>query len=55
VLIDQQDVRKKMQIIDRVSRAIYGKTDYFESLNEGEEFLELGPEQNIQDIFRRLV
>ncbi len=55
VLIDQQDARKKMRIIDRVSRALYGKTEYFEALNEDEESLELGPDQNVRDIIRRLV
>ena len=55
VLIDQQDARKKMRIIDRVSRALYGKTEYFEALNEVEESLELGSEQNVRDIIRRLV
>jgi len=29
VLIDQRDARKKMRIIDRISRAVYGKTEYF--------------------------
>ena len=29
LLIDQGDVRKKMRIIDRISRAVYGKTEYF--------------------------
>ena len=29
VLIDQRDARKKMRIIDRISRAVFGKTEYF--------------------------
>lgn len=28
VLIDQRDARKKMRIIDRISRAVFGKTEY---------------------------
>ena len=28
VLIDQADVRKKMRIIDRISQAVFGKTEY---------------------------
>ena len=28
VLIDQRDARKKMRIIDRISRAVYGETEY---------------------------
>jgi hypothetical protein len=29
VLIDQRDARKKMKIIDRISRVVFGKTEYF--------------------------
>jgi hypothetical protein len=29
LLIDQRDARKKMRIIDRISRAVFGKTEYF--------------------------
>jgi hypothetical protein len=29
-LIDQAEIHKNMQIIDRISRAIYGKTEYFD-------------------------
>ena len=50
VLIDQRDARKKMRIIDRISKAVFGKTEYFESLRNGEEHIELGSDQNIQDI-----
>lgn len=54
VLIDQKDARKKMLIIDRISRALFGKTEYFEPLNGGEEYLELSPNQNVQDIIKTL-
>ena len=54
VLIDQKDARKNMRIIDRISRAIYGKTEFLEPFNEGEEYLELSPDQNVQDIIRTL-
>jgi len=30
VLIDQRDARKKMRIIDRISRVVFGKTEYFD-------------------------
>ena len=30
VLIDQRDARKKMWIIDRISRVVFGKTEYFD-------------------------
>lgn len=29
VLIDQRDARRKMRIIDRISRVVFGKTEYF--------------------------
>jgi hypothetical protein len=54
VLIDQKDARKKMRIIDRISRTIYGKTEYFEPLDADQEYLELNSEQNVQDIIRTL-
>jgi hypothetical protein len=54
VLIDQRDARNKMQIIDRISRAVFGKTEYFEPLDDGEEHIEFGPHQNVQDIIRIL-
>ena len=54
VLIDQRDARKKMRIIDRISRAIFDKTEYFEPLHNREEHIELGTDQNVQDIIRIL-
>ncbi len=54
VLIDRKDARKKMRIIDRISRAIFGKTEYFEPLHDGEEHIELSPDKNIHDIIRIL-
>ena len=52
VLIDQRDAQKKMRVIDRISRVVFGKTEYFEPLHHGEEHIELGPDQNVQDIIR---
>ena len=54
VLIDPRDARKKMRIIDRISRAVFGKTEYFEPLHHGEENIELSPNQNVQEIIRIL-
>jgi len=54
VLIDQRDARKKMRIIDRISQAVFGKTEYFEPLRNGEEHIELGRDQKVQDIIRIL-
>ena len=54
VLIDQRDARNKMRIIDRIGRAVFDKTEYFEPLDNGEENIEFGPDQNVQDIIRIL-
>ena len=54
VLIDQRDARNKMRIIDRIGRAVFGKTEYFEPLGNGDEHIEFGPHQNVQDIIRIL-
>ena len=54
VQIDQKDARRKMRIIDRISRAIFGKTEYFEPLDDGGERLELAPDKNVEDIIRML-
>ena len=35
LLIDSKDAREKMRIIDRISRAIFEKTEYFEPLENG--------------------
>jgi hypothetical protein len=54
VLIDPRDARKKMRFIDRISRAVFGKTEYFEPLHNEEEHIDFGPDQNVQDIIRIL-
>jgi hypothetical protein len=54
ILIDQADARKKMLIIDRISRAVFGKTEYFEPLDSGGEHLEIRSDQDIQDIIGKL-
>ena len=50
LLIDQKDTRKKMRIIDRISRAVYGKTEYFEPSHGEAEYIELGKNPNVQEI-----
>ena len=54
VLFDPRDARKKMRIIDRISRAVFGKTEYLEPLHSGEEYIEFGSDPNVQDIIRIL-
>lgn len=54
ILVDQADARKKMLIIDRISRAIFGKTEYFEELHPDGDNIELRSDQDIQDIIKQL-
>jgi hypothetical protein len=54
ILVDKADARKKMLIIDRISRAIFGRTEYFEDLLPDGGHIELRSDQDIQDIIRRL-
>jgi len=54
ILVDKADARKKMLIIDRISRAIYGKTEYFEDFRSGAEQVEVRSDDDIQDILKRL-
>ncbi len=54
VLIDQKDARKKLRIIDKISRTVFGKTEYFEPFYSGEKHIKIGADQNIQDIIRIL-
>ena len=52
VLIDKTDARKKMQIIDRISRALYGKTEYFEQPVSDETQIEIGSPEDIKSIMK---
>ena len=54
VLIDQRDAQKKIRIIDRISRTVFGKMEYFEPVESGEEHIEMGAQHNIEDIIRIL-
>ena len=55
VLIDQRDARKKMRLIDRISRTVFEKTEYFEPVHGEAEYIELGTDPNIQEIARILL
>ena len=54
ILVNKADVRKKMLIIDRISRAIFGKTEYIEDLHPAGGNIELRSDQDIQDIIKTL-
>jgi len=53
VLINQTDVRKQMRIIDRISRAVFGKTEYFEPLDTDEKHLEIRSPEDIKSIVKK--
>ena len=54
VLINPTDVRKKMRIIDRISRAVFGKTEYFEVPDTDENRMDVRSDEDIQEIIRKL-
>ena len=54
VLIDQADARKKMRIIDRISRAVFGKTEYFEPPVSDERQIVVDSPDSIKSIIKNL-
>ena len=54
ILVDKADARRKMLIIDRISRAIFGKTEYVEDLQADGGSIDLRSDQDIQDIIKTL-
>jgi len=54
ILVDKADARKKMLVIDRISRAIFGKTEYIEDLHPEGNSIELRSDQEMQDIIKTL-
>ena len=51
-LIDQVDARKKMQIIDRISRAVFGKTEFFDQPTSAERQMEIGSSEDVRSIIK---
>ena len=54
VVIDQADIHQKMLIIDRISKAVFGKTEYFEPLLSNEEAFDFHRDQDIKKIIGTL-
>ena len=52
VLIDRADIHKKMRIIDRISRAVFGKTEFFEQPVSDEKQFEVGSPEDIKSIIK---
>ncbi len=54
ILVDKADAHKKLSIIDRISRAVFGKTEYYEDLDPDGNRFEVSSDQDIQDIIKKL-
>ncbi|MGB5747746.1 MAG: hypothetical protein WBM69_12220 [Desulfobacterales bacterium] len=52
VLIDQADIRKRMRIIDRISQAVFGKTEYFDQPVGDEMQMEVGSPEALKSIVK---
>jgi hypothetical protein len=52
-LIDQIDARRKMRIIDRISRAVFGKTEFFEQPVSDDRQIEIGSPEDIKSIVKK--
>jgi len=52
VLIDQADARKKMRIIDRISRAVFGKTEYFDPPVNEKWQMKVGSPEDVKSIVK---
>ena len=52
-LIDQAEIRKKMQIIDRISRAVYDKTEYFDQPFSEEGQFDVGSAEDFESIMKK--
>ena len=50
--IDRADARKKIQIIDRISLAIFGKTEYFDLIPAGEQSITLEGKDDIDKLIK---
>ena len=52
--IDKADARKKIQIIDRISLAVFGKTEYFDLMPAGEQSITLEGKDDIDKLIKEL-
>ena len=51
--IDKNEARENMEIIDRISRTVFGKTEYYEPLRERETYIELRSEEDFRNIIKK--
>jgi hypothetical protein len=48
--VDKTDVRKKIQIIDRISLAVFGKTEFFDLMPADEQTISLEGKEGIEKL-----
>jgi hypothetical protein len=52
--IDRADARKKIQIIDRISLAVFGKTEFFDVMPTGEQSITIEGKDDIDKLIKEL-
>jgi len=52
--VDRADVRKKVQMIDRISLAVFGKTEFFDLMPAGEQSITLEGKDDINKLIKQL-
>ena len=52
--IDTVDARKKIQMIDRISLAVFGKTEFFDLMPAGEKSITLEGQEDIDKLIKEL-
>ena len=50
--VDKADARKKIQIIDRISLAVFGKTEYFDLMPAGEQSIAVKDKEDIDKLIK---
>jgi hypothetical protein len=52
--VDTADARKKIQMIDRISLAVFGKTDFFDLMPAAEQSIRLESKEDIDKLIKEL-
>jgi hypothetical protein len=51
--VDKADARKKIQMIDRISLAIFGKTEFFDLMPASEQSISLAGKEDVDKLIRK--
>jgi hypothetical protein len=52
--VDKADARKKIQIIDRISLAVFGKTEFFDLMPADEQSITLQGKDDVDKLMKEL-